>query len=577
MKKLLFILGLAAIIFACDRTSSGQKSRDGIYGGTVRLNEIEYFKSLFPTAISELSNYHVATQVYEGLVRYNSDLTIIPAIARSWDISEDLSKYTFHLRPNVFFHNDLCFPDTIGRAVKASDVKFCFEILCSRSVNNSQFESTFRDRVEGANEYYQSSISGKERNLQGVSLPDDSTVEIQLTHPDANFLNILTMPGCFIYPKEAYLHYGNEMRTRCVGTGPFHQAYLQDGQELILTKNERYWGRDSQGRQLPYLDSIVWTFIGDKKTEVNKFREGRLDMIYRIPVEMFHDVFGTTAERKKDIPFELYASPALSTNYYGFNLQTNPFFSIREIRQAFNLAVDRDKIADYTIKGEGQPAKYGIVPYNPAFEKKGYNYKNLRGFVYNPDSARKLLALVGYEKGKGLPPFSLELNSGGGERNLMVAIEVVKMLEKNLGVKVNMSIVNWPEHVENVQTGKTDFFRYAWVSDYADPESFLSLFYGKYVPENYVERSYVNLTRFRDRRYDSLFLAAQSQPDERKRYQLYSMAEEIILEEAAFMPLFYDENLRLVQKKVRNLEENSLNYIDLRTTYIDRSRPLRNH
>jgi oligopeptide transport system substrate-binding protein len=128
--------------------------------------------------------------------------------------------------------------------------------------------------------------------------------------------------------------------------------------------------------------------------------------------------------------------------------------------------------------------------------------------------------------------------------------------------------VNWPEHIENIQSGKSDFFRYAWVSDYPDPESFLTLFYGKHVPQDYREKSYVNFGRFKSKLFDSLFVQARSEPDKTKRYQLFSKAEQVILDEAACMPLFYDENFRLEQKYVRNLPENAMNYIDVSTTYL---------
>jgi len=546
-----------------------EQAKGGVfYGGTLHLNEIENLKSLLPIAINEINNFHVATQVYEGLVRYDKNLNIIPAIARSWDVSADLSEYTFHLRDQVFFHNDPCFVDSIGRAVKASDVKYCFENLCSKSVSNVQYDLTFKDRVEGANEFYAASSSGKIRKFTGITVPDDSTIVIKLTQPDANFLHILAMPGCYIYPKEASQRYGSEMRYKCVGTGPFNISSHHEGVSVVMSRNERYWGIDDFGNTLPYLDTVKWTFIGDKKDEVNAFKNGNLDMIYRIPVEMFADVFGSADGKRKDISFELFSSPALSTHYYGFNMQTNPFFSIKEIRQAFNLAIDRKKIADFTIKGEGQWANHGIVPYTEVFERNGYDYSSVKGFEYNPDSARKLLTTVGYGKGLGLPTFNLELNNGGGERNLMVAIAVQKMLRENIGVNVNLSIVTWQEHVENVQTGKSDFFRYAWVSDYPDPESFLTLFYGKHVPEDYQERSYVNFGRFKNRQFDSLYAAAKAEPVQKKRYKLFSQAEQIVLSEAAFVPLFYDENFRLVRKNVKNLEENPLNYIDLRTTFI---------
>lgn len=569
------VLLFALLLLSCsgdknDNAKDGSGAQGGVFiGGVLKVNEVNNIKSLMPIAINEVSSYHLASQVYEGLVKYNqSDLTILPALARSWDVSPDLKEYTFHIRSNVKFHKDPCFKDSAGRLVTAFDVKYCFENLCSKNINNNQYNVTFEDRVEGANDFFAESKSGKVRTFTGITVLDDSTIKINLIHSDANFLNILAMPGCYIYPKEAVAAYGNDMRLKCVGTGPFYIETIKEGDAVIMKKNPDYWGRDKNGNQLPYLDGIKWTFIPDKKTEVMEFRRGNYDMIYRIPVEMFHEIFGEMETGKKSIDFDIYSSPALSTHYYGFNLQTNPFFSIREIRLAFNLAIDRQKIADYTIKGEGSAAIYGMVPYTEVFEKQGYPYKSLRGYKYNPDSAKKLMVLAGYPEGKGLPEFNLEINSGGGDRNILVALVIQKMLKENLGVNVNMNVVTWPEHIENIQSGKSDFFRYAWIADYPDPESFLTLFYGKHVPQDYTEKSYVNFGRFKNKQFDSLFVAARSQGDKTKRYKLFAKAEQIVLDEAACMPLFYDENYRLEQKNVRNLPENPMNYMDMSNTYL---------
>jgi peptide/nickel transport system substrate-binding protein len=577
MRKILLIVSLflSVLLIRCSGDKTSTHSRTGeaaggvYYGGILRASETENPKSLMPLAINETASFHIASQVYEGLVKYNqNDLTILPAIARSWEISPDITEYTFHLRAGVKYHDDPCFKDSIGRFVTASDVKFCFENLCSKSINNTQYDVTFKDRVEGANQFFAESKSGKIRNSTGITVLDDSTLKIKLLQPDANFLNILAMPGCYIYPKEAYFKYGEDMHFKCVGTGPFFVESVSKGTAIVLKRNNSYWAKDKNGNQLPYLDGIKWSFIPDKKTEVMEFRSGNLDMICRIPVELFHEIFGEMQGTKKNIDFDIYSSPALSTHYYGFNLQTNPFFSLKEIRLAFNLAVDRHKIADFTIKGEGRSADYGIVPYTESFEKNGYNYKSLRGYKYDPDSARKLLSLAGYPDGKGLPEFNLEINSGGGDRNILVALVIQKMLKENLNVNVNMDVVSWPQHMENIQSGKSDFFRYAWISDYPDPESFLTLFYGKHVPLNYEEKSYVNFTRFKNKTFDSLFVLARAEIDQRKRYQLFSQAEQIVLDEGAFMPLFYDENFRLEQKNVRNLPENPLSFMDMSATYL---------
>lgn len=577
MKKISILLMLPCILIfsECANKRDAKRPPEGkggiIVGGVLRVNEVEPINSLMPVAINEVNGFHVASQVYEGLVKYDqNDLSIVPALATHWEVGANNTEYVFYLRKNVLFHDDSCFTDGKGREVTVDDLKFCFENLCTQNTNNTQFEVTFKDRVDDANDFFAESNSGKPRELLGVTVMNDSTIRIKLAQPDVNFLNVLTMPGCYIYPKEAVAKYGNNLRTRAVGTGPFCMDKNTEGKSIIMTRNLNYWGYDKHGNQLPYLDSICWSFINDKRTEVDEFKAGRLDVVSRIPVDMFGEIMSEAQSgNDKSIYFEVYSSPALSTHYYGFDLQTNPFFSIKELRWAFNMAIDRNNLANNVIKGEGRPAEYGIVPYTEVFAKNGYDYKSIKGFKFNPDSAKKLLKGIGYPNGEGLPEFVLEVNGGGGgDRNLLVATAVQKMLKDNIGVKVNLSIVPWREHIENVQSGKSDFFRYSWVSDYSDPESFLTLFYGRHVPNNYTEKSYINLCRFKNKKFDSLFVAAQVEPDVKKRYGLLSQADQIILDEAAFIPLFYDENFRLEQKAVKNLPANPLDYMDMRETWL---------
>lgn len=547
------------------------ESQGGIYkGGVLRVNEVEHIKSLMPLTINEVNSFHVSTQVYEGLVKYNqADLAVMPALAKSWQVSSDGREYTFSLRKHVKFHDDDCFAGKKGRLFNAADVKYCFEKLCTKSVSNSQFAVTFKDRVAGANEHFAAATPGKSKDISGLTVVNDSTVKISLVNPDANFLNVLAMPGCYIYPKEAVDKYGDDMRMKCVGTGPFFIETIKEGEVIVMKKNQDYWGLDEFGNKLPYLDGLKWSFISDKKAEVMEFKRGNLDMVYRIPVEMFHEFMGDLANAKKrDNEFDIFSSTALSTHYFGFNAEANPAFAKKEVRLAFNYAIDRHKIADFTIQGEGISADHGIVPYTKNFENGGYNYKALKGYRYNPDTAKKLMELAGYPNGRGFPEITLEINSGGGDRNILVAQVIQKMLKDNLGVNVNINTVPWPEHIENMQTGKSDFFRYAWISDYSDPESFLTLFYGEHTSGNTKERSYINFCRFKNKKFDSLFVAARIEPDKSKRYKLLSQAEQIVLDEAPFMPIFYDENFRLEQKNVRNMPENPLNYMDMATAYL---------
>jgi len=554
-----------------DNNGSSQELTGGVYmGGILRVNEVETFKSLMPISINEVNSFHIGTQVYEGLVKFSQvDLSITPGIARSWDISDDKTEYVFHLRNNAQFHNDPCFTNGKGRMATAADFKYCFDRLCSSDPNNNQFDVTFKDRVVGANEHFEASKKGAGPGVTGVTVVNDSTLKIKLIHADASFLNVLAMPGCYVYPKEAVTKYGNDMRVKCVGTGPFFVETVKEGEVVIMKKHPEYWGVDKDGNKLPYLDGVKWSFIRDKKSEILEFKRGNLDMVYRIPVEMFHEFMGDLENAKnRNSEFEIVSSTALNTHFYGFNIQANPVFAKKEVRLAFNYAIDRHKIADFTIQGEGTAADYGMVPYTEGFEKSGYDFKSLKGYTFDPEKAKELLKQAGYPNGKGFPEITLEINSGGGDRNILIAEVIQKMIKENLGITININTVPFPEHIENVQSGKSDFFRYAWVGDYPDPESFLTLFYGKHVPASMSEKSYINFFRYKNPRFDSLFMAARLEPDNNKRYKMLSEAEAIVLEDAPFMPIFYDENFRLEQKNVRNLPENPMNLMDMATTYL---------
>lgn len=566
----LFTLGLASCGDENNDKHDGAEGKGGVYmGGVMRMNEVEAFKSLNPISVNEIVGWHIGTQLFEGLVKFDQkDLSIKSAVARSWESNENQTEWTFHIRQGVKFHSDACFSDGKGRVVTAQDVKFCFDKLCTTDPANAQFDVTFKDRVIGSNESFAASKEGKNLPVSGVKVVNDSTVVISLKSPFAGFLNILAMPGCWIYPKEAVAKYGVDLRIHPVGTGAFYLETVKEGEVLIMKKNADYYGVDEHGNKLPYLDGLKYTFIREKKAEILEFKSGNLDMVYRLPVEVFHDIMGDlehAKERKTD--FQILSSTAFNTNYLGFNT-TSAAFNKKEVRLAFNYAIDRHKIADFTIQGEGTSADYGMVPFVEAFEKDGYDYKSLKGYTLDVAKAKDYLKKAGYPDGKGFPEITLQINGSGGDRNILIAEVVQKMLKENLNIDIKINTVPLTEHSEQISSGKTDFFRLAWVADYPDPETFLTLFYGKHVPDNATEKSFVNYTRFKNARFDSLFSASFTEPDKTKRYALLAKAEQIILDEAPIMPIFYDDNYRLEQLNVANFPENPLTYMDLAVVYL---------
>lgn len=554
---------------SCGITEERQEDRvakgDVYYHGIFRLNEVEDFRNLYPLNITEATSYRLAAQVYEGLVKLSQkDLTIIPGLAEKWEVNDSATVFTFHLRKGVMFQDDPCFPRGKGREVTSKDFKYCFEKLCTSDLSNQGFY-VFEDKVKGANEYHKSTVDKKPLagGVSGISTPDDYTVVINLTKPFSGFLYIMTMPFTWVFPKEAVDKYGLEMRVKCVGTGPFYVKQVNEGEAVILARNNNYWDTDSMGNKLPYLDAIKMTFIKEKKAELLEFKKGNLDMIYQLPFEMVGEVLGGIDNAGSDYGrYQYQVNPAMRIQFYGFQNQSK-LFGDKRVRQAFNYAIDRRKIVDYTLQGEGIPAENGIVP--PAMTN--YDYESIKGFSFNPDKAKKLLSEAGYPNGKGFPTLTLQLNSGGA-RNTQIAEIIQKMIKENLNITIELNIMPFAQHLENLETGKALFWRFAWVADYPDPENFLQLFYGKLVPPNLSDKSYVNSVRYINPEFDRIFEAARREVDIKKRNELYRQADQLAIEDAALMPIYYDENFRLLQENVRNFDANAMEFRDFTRVYL---------
>ena len=181
--------------------------------------------------------------------------------------------------------------------------------------------------------------------------------------------------------------------------------------------------------------------------------------------------------------------------------------------------------------------------------------------------AKEHFAKAGYPDGKGFPEITLQLNSGGS-RNIKVAEAVQSMLMQSLNISVKMEVMPFAQHLEAVETGKTMFWRSAWLADYPDPENFLNLLYGPIVPENINEKSYINSVRYQSDEYDAMFEKALSTVDKTERFKYYRMADQIALNDAPYMPICYDEFTRLLQREVRNFPANAMEYRDFTEVFF---------
>jgi oligopeptide transport system substrate-binding protein len=528
-------------------------------GGVLRLNSIEEYTTLFPAAINDIYSTHIACQVYEGLFKFNQKtLEAEPCLAESFDIDNSKKQYTFHLRKGVIFHDDDCFAGGKGREITADDVKYCFEFLCSNHEEN-KWSTLFRDRLVGAVDYE----SGKSKSVEGIKVIDKHTIQLTLVDPFAGLPNLLAVFAASVYPEEAIKKYGyNGMKNHMVGTGPFIAEELNNGQNVRFVRNENYWAKDEFGNKLPYLAEVTYSFIKDKPEELKAFQDGNLDMVWGIPVEEIANIMGSFEEAMegKNREFDLQSVNSLNIQYYGFLFTSETFDDVR-VRKAFNYAIDRDSLVAFVLQGEGIPAHHGFVP-----PMSGYPHETVKGFDYNPGLAQKLIKEAGFPGGKGFPEITLHLNSSGGI-NEKIAEYIKGMILLNLGITINLNIIEMKDLHPKAERGELDFWRFGWIADYPDPSNFLYLFHGKNIDSS--KETSINYFRYSNPAFDAAYEQALKEIDDEKRMKLYAQCDQILMDDAVVMPLLFNVDIRLINPEVKSFDINELEYRDLSVVYFE--------
>lgn len=568
MKKSLFIfLSLTVLYTSCSSDGkSGSKIAKGdkAYGGTLRVNETEYYQTLYPAAIIDVVSNHIANQIYEGLVKFNpKDLSIIPCLAEKWEIDEAGTTYVFHLKKGVMFQDNECFPGGKGRELKASDVQYSFELLCIDSKDNLNYPATFKDRVVGANKFFEASKGKASGAIEGISIVDDYTVKITLTSPSTSFLYILAAPATSVIAKEAVEKYGTNTK---VGTGAFVFVENTGEEKLILKRNDNYHEVDSLGNQLPFLDSVIISFLPTKKEELENFKDGGLAEVIELPSESIKEMIEKeiTDFQNKKPKYILERLPEMASQYYLFNVTKEPFTNVK-VRKAFSYALDRNKIIEQVLKGEAYgPGVNGISP--PTF--KGYDISKIKGYDFDAKEAKKLLAEAGYPDGKGFPKVKVELNSSG-LKSADVVVEIQKQLKDVLNVDIDFEVVSsLKQKLEDEKFGRSEIFRASWIADFPSPENFLWMFYGASVPNDIALPSWPNTSRYKNAEFDKLFEAGKSAKTAEESYANFMKAEQLMMDEAPVIMLWYGENYRLIKSNVHNLFSNPMRYRDYSLVYL---------
>lgn len=537
-------IGLAicsCLFYSCGgREPSPSERRD-----TFCYNEPDGIASLDPAVASYRSAMWAGSQIFNGLVELDTSLRIVPCIARSWSVDPTGIEWTFTLRTDVWFHRDPCFGAQGTRRVTAADVQYSIERICDASTASTGLWA-FRKRIDGANDFHQGTRQGRSGSIRGITVLNDSVIRIRLTKPFAPFLAVLTMSYAWIVPREAVQAYGRNFGRHPVGTGPFMFDRWTQDIELSLRRNPQYFKADASGRRLPYLEYVRISFLRDPKNEFLEFSRGHLDMVNNVDGSFAPTIFDAKgALRPPYDRFKVYRTAAQSVEYYGILLDTSfaaarnvPLARSKLLRQALNLAIDRHRIVTYVTHGRGIPASYGVLPPTmPGFSA------SVRGYRYDPDSAKRLLAIAGFPDGKGLPSLLLQL--GNSERTAAVA-EAVQEMWRSIGVRADLRMVDFPQHLSMVRAGDLAMWRTSWLGDYPDPENFLALFITSNIAPNGP-----NTTRIARADLDSLYAQALDPTlSIEQRSSLYNRMERIIIEEAPWIFLYYDVVLRLTQPTV---------------------------
>lgn len=531
------LITLLILVESCKNANNENLQSKQIF----HYNQPSGIYSLDPAFARDQAHIWVIQQLYNTLVSLDDSLRIIPSIAKSWEISEDLCTYTFYLRNDVYFHKDICFKDSTRKLI-AQDVEYSLQRLVS-------------DETASPGRWILNSVAIKDNKLW-IEAPNDTTLIIHLAEPFTSFLSILAMPYCSIIPQEAIEKYGDEFSRHPIGTGPFVFKYWEKDVKLILAKNDNYFERDNYGNKLPYLDGISISFIKDKQVAFMDFMLGKFDFLSGIDPS-FKDILltrdGELKEEYKD-KYIFQKSLFLNTEYLGFLINEDSPFNNKELRQAISLGIDRASMMKYLRNSLGYPSLQGFIPpiLNPSDSETKY-------LEYNPQKAKQLLIKSGYLNSENKDKITLLTND--------TYIDLAEFIQNQLtkiGLEINIEVIPPATLRDLMYKGQANFFRGSWIADYPEAENYFAVFYSKNIPPNGP-----NYTRFQNLTFDNLYEKLLKTSDNTK-YEIIEEMNKILIEEMPVVPLYYDVSIRLIQLYVKGLKVNVMNTLNLKEVRIDR-------
>lgn len=533
----LLVILLALVAVACgggdEETSGGPEGSTPTGGSEPRSGSGELRlasddpPTLDPHLATDATSATYIVEIFGGLVTIDKDLKIVPDLAERWDVSPDGTVYTFYLRSNALFHS--------GKRVTANDIKCSMERAADPRTL-SPVADTYLGDIVGVKD----KLRGRTQDVRGVEVVDESTVRITIDAAKPYFLAKLTYPTAFVIDCQQVQQNPARWSQRPNGTGPYRLQSWRPGESITLVANPRYH-LDPK----PSIQKVTYLLAGG--SPLTMYENGEIDItgVGLSDIERVRDPRDPLNKEFREV-FDLDVS------YIGFNIQQQPFDDVK-VRQAFAMSIDKQKLAEVALRNAVTPAK-GILP--PGMP--GYN-PDLKGLEYNPERAKQLLRESKY--GERLPRVTMTV-VGAGATSGPTTDAILEMWRQNLGVQVEVQQVEFVTFLQDQRRGRFQMFEAGWIADYVDPEDFLDILFHS--------QSLDNSTKYNNPQVDQLLESARTEKDANKRMDLYRRAEEIVVNEAPWIPLFHGKSNVLIKPYVKGWVVAPLVIPHLRYASIER-------
>lgn len=473
------------------------------------------------TADTQLTTeeYTLPLNIFERLVEVKTTAPgaseLVPGLAEKWDISADGKVYTFHLRQGVKFHN--------GEELTADDVVYTVDRMLNPKTK--ALNTDFFDMIAGAKER----MEGKADTTTGIKAVDKYTVEVTLAQPFAPFLANLATPAASIYNRKATEAAGTQFGLdpeKTVGTGPFKIKEWKVNDHITMVAYDQYWGGKAA------LDGVTIKIVPDADTQKMLFETGELD-VFNCDLARTQIPYFEGSDKWKN---HIVKGPRVGLYYYSINENIKPFDDIR-VRKAFQMAINRQELLDKLYFGKGKLVNTimppGLLGYNP----------NAPQIAYDPQKAKQLLAEAGYPNG-----FSMVIAQASDKAATLRVNEAVQAMLKEVGITVEIKQMDKASLLSTRKQGQLPMYMEEWSADFNDPDNFIYTFFA---PRNAVTRS----LNYKNDAVAQKLEQARKMTNPEERYKLYQeMENQIVINDAAWMPLFSIEHLFVVQPKVKNFK-----------------------